>query len=162
VPPRLDAVAVADRLSAAGRRVEVVVAQGPAQAVAAAAAALGARAVPVAGTTPDAAVVDVRRRLNIARGGAAPDPLDDWCAATAPGAPLAAPVACLDWLGRTSARLADRLAARQRGGHYPVHGDPAAVTTILSGDVRRGIAPAVALATTVHAIRTGWERLQED
>jgi hypothetical protein len=162
LPPRLDASAVAGRLAAGGARVQVVVATTPEDALTTVAGALGVRPAaaqsavvgPVVDPVVDPVVVDVRRRLNLVRGRAAPDPLDDWCA-PADGPPLGAPPARIGWLRTRSAELARRL----RTADYPVHGEPGDVTALLDGDVRRGVAPQAALEATVRALGTGWQRL---
>jgi hypothetical protein len=157
LPPRVDVPTVARRLSRDGARVEVVVAGTPAAAVAQAASALGVSAPPRLRADPDPVVVDLRRRLNLLRGGRAPDPLDDWCPSAA-GPALAAPAARLPWLRRR----ADELARRLRDADYPVHGDPAEAAQALGGEVRRGIDPAATLDMTVHAIRAGWQSLRAE
>lgn len=157
LPPRADLPTVARRLAAGGARVEVVVGASPAEALATAAAVLGVDAPPEDVPEPDAVLVDLRRRLNLLRGGAAPDPLDAWCPRV-PGPPLAAPEVRLPWL----AGRAEELSQRLRRANYPVHGDPSVVARVLEGEVRRRVEPGETLAATVAGIRSGWRSLQAE
>ncbi|WP_310961654.1 hypothetical protein [Nocardioides terrisoli] len=165
LPQRLQPVPLADRIAvAAGAdRVHLLAAADPADAARLAATLLGTALPRTTEPLDPPALVDLRRRINPVLGQQfAPADLpglhrllESWTPGrdvAGSGTGLAVPPGLRSW----AAAAAERTAEQVRVAGYPVHGDVAALTSLLPSGTSHGVPPADTLAVALAAIASGW------
>lgn len=171
LPPRLDPVALADRIAATtgSERVHLLIAATPDDAARLAAELCGIEPPREASAVEPPALVDLRRRINPMLGqqlrpaevAAVRGRLDRWLAdppvevgSPGSGTPLAlaVPPRLRGWAATAAARVTEPVSA----AGYPVHGDLAELAGLLPSGTPCEVPDADTLAVAVAAICAGW------